>query len=488
MPKIAHSSLAGKRMATLIAVFFLLCHEHVGSETIVYKNRDTLFADRHVVIGDLRISGNYLTHPRIITRELLFASNDTISENDLETLLEASSKNLLNTALFNFVEIHTQADSIFPEIYHVHINLTERWYIWPLPILEVAARNFNEWWKTHDFSKINYGIAVRHHNFRGRGENLDLLIRTGFDQHFSFRYTNRNINRRQTIGLEMGASFMRGQRVAWATVNDKRSLVKYNNYLHQSLVADLTFFYRPRIHTTHFFWIQYNQHRFADTLFDLNPAFFPGSRSPRFLSLGYEFLSDHRNLKYYPLSGHYLSFSITRHGLGNGSNNSIGIWNVYGSYKKYLPLMPRWFFLAGATFKTSYPERQPYIFQQSLGFGYDYVRGYEHYVVDGQHFALFRTNLKWELLPKRTIRMRFIPGERFGKLHLAVYLGVHSDAGWVINSLPTLAFNNNLPNTFLWGNGIGLDLVTYYDKVLRFEYSVNLEGNGGLFLHFRAPI
>ena len=45
-----------------------------------------------------------------------------------------------------------------------------------------------------------------------------------------------------------------------------------------------------------------------------------------------------------------------------------------------------------------------------------------------------------------------------------------------------------LDNKFIFGTGIGLDFVTYYDKVLRLEYGINDMGETGLFIHFVAPI
>ena len=42
-------------------------------------------------------------------------------------------------------------------------------------------------------------------------------------------------------------------------------------------------------------------------------------------------------------------------------------------------------------------------------------------------------------------------------------------------------------NEFLYGYGLGLDFVTYYDIVFRVEFSANKFGETGLFLHFNAP-
>ena len=39
----------------------------------------------------------------------------------------------------------------------------------------------------------------------------------------------------------------------------------------------------------------------------------------------------------------------------------------------------------------------------------------------------------------------------------------------------------------LWGKGIALDYITYYDQILRIEYSLNHLGEKGVFLHFSNP-
>jgi hypothetical protein len=39
----------------------------------------------------------------------------------------------------------------------------------------------------------------------------------------------------------------------------------------------------------------------------------------------------------------------------------------------------------------------------------------------------------------------------------------------------------------LFGYGAGIDLVTGYDAVFRFEYSINKQGLGNFFFNIRAP-
>ena len=57
--------------------------------------------------------------------------------------------------------------------------------------------------------------------------------------------------------------------------------------------------------------------------------------------------------------------------------------------------------------------------------------------------------------------------------------------GYVVNNQN---INTNLlPNSFLWSQGISIDYLTYYDKLLRIEFSINHLGEKGLFLHFSNP-
>ena len=80
----------------------------------------------------------------------------------------------------------------------------------------------------------------------------------------------------------------------------------------------------------------------------------------------------------------------------------------------------------------------------------------------------------------------FFNSSKINTLHYAVYLNIFADAGYVKDSY--YKNSNALSNTWLFGYGIGLDYVTYYDKTLRFEYSINRMGQGGFFINIQAPI
>ena len=178
---------------------------HITHQKIIYFFKHLLFLllffvcstgnAQEVVVEKIVIIGNKVTKNSIISRELVFDEGDTVPSAILKDAVQRSKENLLNTSLFNFVEITTQAIDI-GKVY-VIIELSERWYIFPVPIFEVVDRNFNEWWLRKDFSRTNYGVFLNWDNFRGRKENVRLLVRFGYSQRLSLNYAIPYIDKKQ---------------------------------------------------------------------------------------------------------------------------------------------------------------------------------------------------------------------------------------------------------------------------------------------------
>jgi hypothetical protein len=78
-----------------------------------------------------------------------------------------------------------------------------------------------------------------------------------------------------------------------------------------------------------------------------------------------------------------------------------------------------------------------------------------------------------------------IPFEAFRTLYVAVYLNAFTDQGYVADAVNGAA--NPLANQWQQGYGLGLDLVTSYDQVLRMEWAVNRLSETGFYLHFTQP-
>ncbi|MCA1762080.1 MAG: hypothetical protein LC664_03660, partial [Flavobacteriales bacterium] len=154
------------RFLLLALTFFTVCltvsAQNTPSEEIAL---DTLGKK---VIVDFLIEGNKLTKERIILREVTLSLGDTLYWSNLRAGMEQTRRNVMNLGIFNFVEV--EPIQINNSELIVLITVQERWYIYPVPILEIAQTNFNTWWETKELRWLNYGISVKHFNFRGRNE------------------------------------------------------------------------------------------------------------------------------------------------------------------------------------------------------------------------------------------------------------------------------------------------------------------------------
>lgn len=439
-----------------------------------------------VVVQDITLEHNQVTHDEIIFRELLFESGDTLTVDHFVGLLRQSRQNLLNTSLFNFVEVMADVDESHTA--QVHISFVERWYLWPFPILELGDRNLNTWLGNPRISRLNYGLKVIHENFRGRKETLSLLLRFGYKQNYSLSYIKPYINKAQTLGFVLDMGFNMSRELAYATLNNRQLFHREpSDLIYKQFFVNPGLTYRPAMFSTHTFSMGFTRYEFADTLLALNPLFTPERQTRvQYFVLSYLYKNDHRDIRAYPLEGYYLDARLSRMGLGLIPKGKMDITMLEASARRFLKLAPRWYLAGGFTSKLSTGSSISYFNQQGLGFEGNLVRGFEDYVVDGQHFLVIKSNLKYALVPQRTTQIDFIDNPRFSLIHYAIYLNLYADAGMVHDRL----FNdfNSLSNQWLGGTGLGLDFVTYYDRVFRVEWSFNSLGESGLFFHLVAPI
>ncbi len=463
----------------------VICHD-LFSDVMQTKNENS----EKFVIHTIKFKGNKITKDFILYRELKVKKGDTLTFERLNSLLRQSKENLLNTSLFNFVTTHIDTLSHQAGYYHANVifDVIERWYIWPFPIFEFADRNFNAWWKDKDFSKVNYGIYLILDNFRGRKEKLKILTRFGYDEKYQLFYEIPYINKKQTIGLGFGFDFAQNHEISYKSVNNKLEFFKAEDFYpkrHFKLTTEVIF--RPDIQNTYRFELGGNRINISDTIVKLNPNYTVNNETRiSYFSIFFKYKSDFRDFVYYPLNGYYFDVIMNKYGLGLHRKNDVDVFTIQSTFRKYQKLSHRLYFASLLTAQFSSGSRIPYFIQSGLGYGRLFARGYELYVIDGQKYGLFRSNLKFAILPTQVYNINFIKTERFSKIHIALYLNLFFDAAYVSDKYNF--DNNHLANQFIYGTGIGLDLVSYYDIVLRVELSKNKQNETGVFVHFMAPI
>lgn len=440
----------------------------------------------HYVIHRITLEGNHATRASTIMREIPFALGDSLSGDRLAARLEQARLNLMNTGLFNFVETAVKMPD--SQAVAIRFHFVERWNIWPLPVLELEEPNLNQWLDDPSFSALNYGISINAYNLSGRNESIHLGARAGNVQSLHLKLNTPYFGRGKSVRAELEYSLDRSKRRAYGTEDNEQLIARLTDaYISQEYAFSGALRLRPGFYNTHLFSFSFHYHNYADTLLELNPRFGPdGKSSFSFFSAGYTFRRDRRDIIAYPLEGYLVEAGITQNGLGLLSEENMRVTSLFASLRHYAKLTDHWYAAWSAHGKWSEGTTLSYFDREGLGFSHSLVRGYEHYVIDGHKFFIFKTNLKYNLLPERVREISLISSEALSRIHYALYLNFFTDVG-IMDDRHYLS-DNNLANRWLSATGIGLDLHTYYDIVWRCEFSLNRHGETGLFFHLAAPI
>lgn len=437
------------------------------------------------VISGVAVEGNRSTLPHVIVRELVMKEGDSVATNDqLYYLLERCRQNVWNMGLFNSVQVLPTFLG-GPEVF-VTIIVTERWFYWPTPIFKYSDPNFNTWWLTRDFRRTCYGAFLYRYNMRRRNETLYAKVQLGYTREFAMRYRFPYIDRRMRWGLAFGAGNTRQEEITLGTRGNKREFITLRGRdTRTEWRGDLEFTLRPGHDHRHAFRFGYTNTTVLDTVSRAYPGYLPGAHTHSvFLSAGYTFIRDRRDNRVFPLTGDQLILKADRYGLGLGGEHEPDVTTFYGGYLRSWRSSKRWSLGGSLRAKATVAAELPYYVQQGLGYD-DYVRGYEYYVIDGEHYVLAKFNALWALLTPREYVFERMKSDNFRTLYLAVYLNTFVDLGYVRDT----RYNevNFLANTWQRAAGVGVNVVTSYDQVMRVECTVNGEFEQAFYLHFTHP-
>ena len=111
-----------------------------------------------------------------------------------------------------------------------------------------------------------------------------------------------------------------------------------------------------------------------------------------------------------------------------------------------------------------------------------FIQGYEYYVMDGVAGGYAKAILSREILNlgfhvkrKKDVIPYRIPFRAYAKTFV--------NAGYAYNPSPG---TNTLNNRMLYSAGVGIDIITHYDFTFKFEWTFNLLGENGLYLHRKS--
>jgi hypothetical protein len=386
-------------------------------------------------------------------------------------LLEYERRKILNTNLFVTVELKKKI--VESKQIDIEVLVKEQWYLLAFPVFELADRNFNEWWyeRGRDLKRTIYGVYLLHQNLTGNSDRLRIRAEFGFIPRLDIYYTTPYLDKKQKLGMTVGIIRLTNRTLAYRTNRDKLIFLNSESRTRERISPYVSFTYRPKFYGYHSVTAQYSFTELADTIARLNPNYLLDGRiRQNYLQLSYSHFYDRRDRVQYPLRGFFYGFQISQ--IGVFPNDDIKQWDMSFSYGQFIPVSKKLFFSFSVKAKTSGPALQPFLQTRGMGYGSDLVRGYELYVIDGQHFGLLRTNLRYQLINRTFNLSKIIKMRQFNTFPLAIYPNIYFDTGYVKNQF-TQINNSNLANLLLRGVGVGLDVVTWYNFVGRINYSIN---------------
>jgi len=431
-----------------------------------------------VIIADIFIVGNKKTKPYIIEREIPFKVGQAMLRSDLPGKMELAREQLMNTTLFNEVEVKLEKQE--DDLVFIRVNVTERWYFFPLPYFKIVARNFNEWWVDYNRSlqRIIYGVKLTHNSLSGRNDDLRLTLVTGYTQQASFSYNQAAADKNLRFGYNIGFDYSRNKEVNYKTDSNKLIFYRQDNFLIRNFRGEIGFSYRPKIRTRHNLKFAYNTATVDTSVIKLNTDFFPSGKTKlSFLDIYYTV--NYFNVDYIP----YPTKGITFYGqlMKRGFNREVDMWQLNATATYTIPVFTKSQIYLQATGTIKLPFDQPFYNKRLFGYGDLYMRGLEYYVSDGIAGFVARATARREVLNFNIKPPIKIAGHN--KIPFRILLKAYGDVGYAYDKQPShyTQLNNKLLRTW----GVGVDIVSFYDFVVRLEYSFNQLNQQGLFIHSR---
>lgn len=435
-------------------------------------------------VRKIYLSGNKRTRPYIILREIPFSEGDTMQLTQLASLFEKAQHNLMNIALFNGASLSFK--SFDGHNVDVIVEVKERWYLFPLPYLKPVDRNLNVWLKDEklSFERVNYGLKFNYYNFTGRRDELKLYLISGYTQNVSLSYSQPFTDKKLQHGFNISMGYSRTREINYANLFDKQLFYKDTigqRFQRSQFNVNIGYTYRPGVHTIHSVRLGYTDEKLLDSVaLNLNPNYFGNGRMRiRYPELSYSYNYFDMDYLPYPERGYRYGFTILKRGI----TEEAELWYLGLSGSRYWPLSKNTLYSIAGSAQLKFPFRQPYYNSNLMGFGDQYLRGLERFVVEGNIGLILKQTLRQKLLAFSI--PTFIKSKSHDRIPFRIYAKVYGDMGYAYNKYAG-GNGSRLNNKLLYSGGFGLDIITFYDFVLKLEYSFNQLRQRDLYFHSKS--
>jgi outer membrane protein assembly factor BamA len=429
---------------------------------IIQKNPHYIDSLRLVVEG-IVISGTNITNDEVILREM------SLKKGDLFTLdkYQKDIQRIYNLRLFTKVDIIPIPVS--PKRIMLNVDVQERWYIFPFP----------EWGMDEgQWSKIWIGARLKWDNFRGRNESIALFFRVLYNPAVSLAYNVPWIGKDLHLFTSVRGGYSKTQNqslLALGRPNGSRTFTRNEpNFYYNQYSADLLFGKYFSRNFSLFGELGYNYLRVSDYAEGRTVS---PEGVDKYMTFGPGIEFDSRDVREYSTRGFFLRANYLRYGYADKTIN-FGRFDL--DTRSFIPvcLSDDYYVTIASKVHTSLAMGSviPIYQHQYLGFGDNYIRGWNGFGYEGDNEFAFYNELRIPILQPRYISASKIPVvnkipviNKFQLKH-GLYFTVLYDAGAVWNKGDRI-----YDIKFLRGTGIGLNFILPFGYVFTMEWACRID-------------
>jgi len=431
------------------------------------------------------VLGNEKTKEHIILRESGLKSGDSIDYSSVDSIRKVMQDRIFNLALF--IQVKVVFDSVSESEKVCKIEVYERFFTIPGFNIELADRTFNEWWfvYNHKLSRLQYGISVVQKNCFGRNHTLSAIFQTGFSDYLNLSYQIPYFTANEKMGLNLSFQFLSNHELAYGISDSNRLIYTRNDTLLRNRSRfDAEFSFRNNAFFHQFFTLSFHTNNISDHVYSLNEHYLlKYNKAVNLISFSYLVDFNKTDIHFYPLKGMQIVADLSYYRAL--ANTNFGQLNYNAYLAKYYSYGKNIYSAHSLQFFGTISPYFSYLFSPSLGYSGVFIRSYEYYLVKGNTISLVKNEAKYKLIDKWFL-IKFLPLNKFNKVPLQIYPKIYIDAAYVADN--RLFVNYYLNNTLLIGTGAGIDIVSYYDIVVRIEAGLNLLKEKSLFFHLNKGI
>ena len=434
------------------------------------------------LIRQISFEGNHKTKSSRLLREVVVQVGDSLTLKQVAQRLKESKEHIINTGLFTDVSTNMFFDEENQSNIRLHFKVKEGLFFIPIPIIELADRNFNVWWSEHDrdIKFLNLGMNLKIKNISGNADELAVLGQWGYDRKFLINYLSPYFDEDRKWNFNFRSYFTSNKELIYHTLDgDPQYMRNDEQFLRSKFETGISFIYRPRYNSSYRLSFGYFFNTIADEVLEVNPNYFNGDNKQRYGKISLEYSFDNRDNKYLSTEGWYVHGLLARNGVAN--SDQLNSWELEADLYHYFLINENWSWNNGILFMGhSSRDEFPYSHLYQLGSNPEYIRGYEYYHIEGSSLGVYKTSIMRRMLDRKINWGKAMPFTNYREMDTKLFLSLNLDVGYVFDDYyRTSAFVNR----DLWGGGLGLNLLLYNKFSCSFEASMNQKKEVGFFFH-----